>query len=257
MSNNSLVKVFTVAGLLCVVCSVVVSTSAVSLRSLQQKNQALDKKKNILSAAGLEFEKDEIEQIYQERIEARIVDLSAGGYTDAVDPSGYNLRKAAKDPKQSVVISSEKDLPGIGRKPKLMPVYLVKDQGAFSRVILPIHGKGLWSTLWGFLALDKNLSTIQGLTFYEHAETPGLGGEVDNPRWKASWIGKEAFAPDGSVGIEVIKGSVDLSREEAKYQIDGLSGATITARGVSNTLKYWLGDEGYGPFLKTAKEKGL
>jgi Na+-transporting NADH:ubiquinone oxidoreductase subunit C len=92
------------------------------------------------------------------------------------------------------------------------------------------------------------------VTFYDHAETPGLGGEVDNPRWKDSWKGKQAIDETGKVKIEVLKGVVDTSRPESKYQIDGLSGATLTTRGVDNIVKFWLGDDGYGSLLKRLKE---
>ena len=122
-------------------------------------------------------------------------------------------------------------------------------------MILPIYGQGLWSTLYGFIAFDKDLKTVAGLTFYEHGETPGLGGEIDNPRWKAGWKGEQAFDDDWKVRIEVLKGSVDRTRPESRYQIDGLSGATLTARGVGRLARYWLGDDGYGPFLEKLRKR--
>ncbi len=153
---------------------------------------------------------------------------------------------------------SKKDLASIKRQAKFAAVYLVEEKGGIEKVILPVHGLGLWSTLYGFIALDaKDLTTIKGLVFYEHAETPGLGGEVDNPNWKALWNGKQAFDESGRVRIEVIKGSVNPGNSEARYQVDGLSGATLTARGVDNMLKYWLGENGFGPFLARLKERGV
>ena len=93
---------------------------------------------------------------------------------------------------------------------------------------------------------------MAGIGFYEHTETPGLGGEVDNPKWKASWVGKSAY--DGDVlALEVIKGKVDTSRDGAEYQIDGLAGATLTTRGVDNLIKYWLGDQGFKSFIENLK----
>jgi Na+-transporting NADH:ubiquinone oxidoreductase subunit C len=126
--------------------------------------------------------------------------------------------------------------------------------GSIEKVILPIYGKGLWSTLYGFLALGKDLNTVEGITFYEHGETPGLGGEVDNPNWKALWKGKMAFDDAGTVALTVIKGKVDPSEENARYQIDGLSGSTLTTRGLDAMVKFWLGDQGYGAFLKQLKK---
>jgi Na+-transporting NADH:ubiquinone oxidoreductase subunit C len=122
------------------------------------------------------------------------------------------------------------------------------------KLILPIYGKGLWSTLYGFLALEKDLKTVSGITFYQHGETPGLGGEVDNPNWKGKWQGKQAFDDSGDVIIKVIKGAVIPGAPDADHQIDGLSGATLTARGVDNLVQFWLGENGYGPYLQQIRE---
>jgi Na+-transporting NADH:ubiquinone oxidoreductase subunit C len=135
-----------------------------------------------------------------------------------------------------------------------MVVYLVKEDNKVDKIVLPVYGKGLWSTMYGFMALDKDLKTVKGFTFYDHAETPGLGGEIDNPRWKNSWKEKQAFDEEGNVKIEVIKGQVDTSRPDAKYQIDGISGATLTARGVDHLVQFWLGDNGYGLLIKSLRE---
>jgi Na+-transporting NADH:ubiquinone oxidoreductase subunit C len=106
-----------------------------------------------------------------------------------------------------------------------------------------------FTTLYGFLALDSDLKTIRGITFYEHGETPGLGGEVDNPRWKAQWKGKMAYDDNMKILIEVLKGQVDPTSPQAGHQIDGLGGSTITTRGVHNLVRFWLGENGYKPFL--------
>ncbi len=123
-----------------------------------------------------------------------------------------------------------------------------------AQYVVPIYGKGLWSTLYGFIAIDADGKTIRGITFYEHKETPGLGGEVDNADWKAKWgnpeLPKYAYDDEGHVAIRVMKGSINPSDDDAKYKIDGLSGATITSRGVTNLVQYWLGDDGFGPYLK-------
>jgi Na+-transporting NADH:ubiquinone oxidoreductase subunit C len=102
--------------------------------------------------------------------------------------------------------------------------------------------------LYGFVALESDANTIAGLGFYEHGETPGLGGEVDNPRWKALWEGKRAYR-DGQVAINVAKGAVNPQSSGANWQVDGLSGATLTSRGVSNLVQFWLGAEGFQPYL--------
>lgn len=240
----------------CAFCSVLVAGAAVVLRPPQEANKLLDRKRNILMAAGLLAEGKSVDELFK-NIDARVVDLATGEYAKGIDPEAFDQRQAAKDPAQSVEIPLEKDLGGNKRRTKLAPVYLVRQGGEVEKIILPVHGKGLWSTLYGFLTLDaKDLSTIRALVFYEHAETPGLGGEVDNPNWRAQWNGKEAFDEKGSIRIEVIKGKVDPGRTEAKYQVDGISGASITTRGVKNMLRYWLGEDGFGPYLARLKARG-
>jgi Na+-transporting NADH:ubiquinone oxidoreductase subunit C len=128
-------------------------------------------------------------------------------------------------------------------------VFLIKQPGSdkIQQVVLPVYGKGLWGTLYGYLALKSDLETIQGITFYSHKETPGLGGEVDNPLWKAQWDGRKLFDENGKPASLVFKGTAP---SDDPYAVDGLSGATITSRGVTNLIRYWASDEGYGPFLK-------
>jgi len=248
MSNDSIGKTFLVAGLLCVVCAVLVSGSAVSLRPQQEANKILDVKKNLLLAAGLvqgNPTAKEIDEFFT-KIETKIIDLETGEQVDSVDAATYSQKAASKDPKLAVSIPANKDLAKIKTRGKYGKVYFYKPQGEVEMVILPIHGKGLWSTLWGFIALSKDLNTIKGIGFYEHGETPGLGGEVDNPRWKAIWSGKKLYNDQGEPAIKVVKGSAP---QDAVHQIDGLSGATITSVGVEHLVNYWFGDDGYQKFI--------
>jgi len=242
-----------VALILCVVCSIVVASSAVLLRPMQQANKDLDRKTNILAAAGLLKEDVSIDSQFED-ITVRAVDLNTGKFTDTVDVATYDQRKASKDPAQSEELSSSDDLAKISRRANIATVYIVKGSEGIDKVILPVKGYGLWSTLYGFIALEGDLNTVAGLGFYEHAETPGLGGEVDNPLWKAKWVGKKVFDSEGKTALTIIKGSVDTSRAGSEYQIDGLSGATLTSRGVSQLIKFWLGDNGFAPFLAKLKE---
>lgn len=256
MAKNSVTQTFFVAFLLCVVCSVLVSGAAVQLKPTQTVNRLLDKKKNILAAAGLADAPGTIDERFA-NIQARVVDLATGQYTDAVDPATYDFVKAAADAELGAAIDAGDDKASIKRRARYMPVYLVQKKGRVDKVILPIYGKGLWSTLYGFVALDSDdLNTVRSLIYYQHGETPGLGGEVDNPAWKAKWNGKLAFADDGSVAIQVVRGSVDATSPLAIHQVDGISGATITARGVQNMLRYWLGAGGYGPYLESLRAQG-
>lgn len=251
-SNDGIKKTLTVALLLCVVCSVIVSTAAVVLKPAQEANQALDRKRNILAAAGMLDEGSSVDELFAQ-VETRVVDLRTGRFTDEVEPQNYDQRSAAKDPALSDALGAGEDPAKILRKAHYAPVYLFKDaQGGLDRIVLPVRGYGLWGQLYGFIALESDAQTVAGLGFYEHKETPGLGGEVDNPRWKAHWPGKQVYR-DGDVAIEVIKGTVDPAAANAEYKVDGLAGATLTTRGVSNLVQYWLGDNGFAPFLANLK----
>ncbi len=252
MSNDSTKKTLVVALALCIVCSVIVSTAAVVLKPVQEENKALDRKKNILAAAGMLVEGQSVEEQFS-HIQAKVVDLRTGKFTDEVNPDTYNQLKAAKDPKQSEKLSPEEDPAKIFRREDYSVIYLAQgSDGSVDKIILPIRGYGLWGTLYGFIALESDASTVAGIGFYEHKETPGLGGEVDNPRWKSLWHGKEVYA-DGDVAIQVIKGSVDPSSADAEHRVDGLAGATLTTRGVDQLVRFWLGESGFEPFLNNLK----
>ena len=250
--KDSVGNTIKVALLLCIVCSVFVSAAAVLLRPAQQANKDLDRKTNILAAAGLLKPGVSIEEQFAS-ITAKAVDLDTGKFTDAVDVLVYDQRKAGKDSSLSDELSDQEDIAKISRRIKYGVVYMVEGDQGIEKVILPIKGSGLWSTLYGFLALEADLNTVAGIGFYEHAETPGLGGEVDNPLWKAKWVGKLVYGDDTGVALGVIKGEVDLSRPAAIHQIDGLSGATLTSKGVHNLIRFWLGENGFEPFLVNLK----
>ena len=252
--NESVSKTLLVAFLVCVVCGVVVATAAVSLRPVQNENKLIDKRMNILQAAGMYDPSQDVNEQFA-TIERKFVDIDSGDYVDM--PESYDQRKAAKDPKQSVRLSGDEDIAGIKSQAKVAEVYLARgDSGELSRIILPVHGYGLWSTLYGFLALEPDANTVAGLGFYEHGETPGLGGEVDNPKWKALWEGKKLYGDQGEVEIQVIKGTVESNTPNAEHKVDGLAGATLTSKGVSNLLRFWVGENGFGPYLKRMRQGG-
>jgi Na+-transporting NADH:ubiquinone oxidoreductase subunit C len=250
-SKDGIGKVIGVALALCVVCSVVVSTAAVQLKPAQEINKTRDLKRNILQAAGLYDASQSVESQF-DSISTRVVDLRTGRFTDEVDPSSFDQRSASKDPSNSAELDDEQDVAKISRREHYSLVYLVENSGAIEKIILPVRGYGLWSTLYGFVALESDANTVVGLGFYEHGETPGLGGEVDNPRWKAFWPGKQVYR-DGDVEIALAKGAVDPASTDAPWRVDGLSGATLTSRGVTNLVQFWLGEDGFQPFLANLK----
>lgn len=261
-NNDSIQKTLLVAILLCLVCSVIVAGAAVSLKPLQQANKAEDKKRNILAAAGLYQPGISTEEQFKQ-ITPRIVNLAEGRFANdaelaeiraaGLDPINYDQIKAAKTPALSRRLSGSEDIASIRRQETYAEVFMVMDGDAINTIVLPIHGYGLWSTLYGFVALQGDLQTIIGLGFYSHAETPGLGGEVDNPLWKAKWEGKKLYDADGKLAIEVIKG--EAPRDDA-HRVDGLSGATLTSRGISNLVQFWIGDSGFGALLSNLKSEG-
>ena len=247
-SNDSISKTLIVAFSLCIVCSIIVSAAAVILQPAQEANKSLDRKRNILAAAGMLDDSKSVDELFAQ-ISTRVVDLRTGKFTEDVSADSYDQRKAAKDPSASDALPAAEDLAKVARREHYAVVYLVESAGGdIEKIILPIHGYGLWSTLYGFIALESDGNTVAGLGFYEHAETPGLGGEVDNPRWKGTWPGKRVYR-DGEVEIGLIKGSVDPASADAAWQVDGLAGATLTARGVTNLVQFWLGKNGFEPFL--------
>lgn len=248
--KESVARTLTVALLVCLVCSVVVSAAAVALKPVQTTNKLQDKQRNILQIAGL-FEPGVSVQEQFQQITPRLVDLRTGEFSDAQDPLTFDQQKASKDPAMSEQLSGEQDIASIRRRADYSTVYVVENpDGSIKTLILPIHGYGLWSTLYGFLALESDLKTVVGMGFYQHAETPGLGGEVDNPNWKAQWPGKVVFDEAGAPALSVVKGGVDPSNPNAEHQVDALAGATLTSRGVENLVRFWLGEDGFGPFLE-------
>lgn len=260
-SKESLNQTIITALALCIVCSVVVSAAVVLLKPTQTANKSFERKKNVVTAAGLyepTFSKAEVEDEF-EAFQAKVVDLETGKYLTetqlndlGIDPNTFDQRKAAKTAELSKTLSGAEDIANIKRRSKYAGVYIKEKDGQIERMVLPVHGYGLWSTLYGFLAVGGTGNDVLGLTFYSHAETPGLGGEVDNPSWKALWQGKKIYTDAGEVGLTVMKGAAPQGSD---YEIDGLSGATLTSKGVANLIEYWMGEDGFGPYL-TNVQKG-
>lgn len=240
------------------VSAVFVAGAAVSLKPVQIENRLLDKQRSILSIAGLgdDFSAREVKELFNSRIKARVIDLTTGEYKDDLDPITFDPLKAAKDPKQSSVLKSDQDLALIKRREQFTTVYMLERDGQLESLILPIRGYGLWSTLHGFLAIKPDLNTVVGFGFYQHAETPGLGGEVDNPKWRGMWPGKTLFDDSGKPVIKIVKGGVDPASPDAGHQIDGLAGATLTSNGVDRLMQFWLGEQGFGPYLAKLRQQG-
>lgn len=246
-----------VAFAVCLVCSVFVSGAAVMLKSSQQANALLDKQRSILRIAGMIDAKAnaaEVRRVFGHDIVPRLVDLQTGKFSTAEDPRSFDPLKAAQDPALSEKLPAGEDIASIHRRERYSVAYLVEKDGKIQTLILPVRGYGLWSTLYGFIALKDDLKTVSGFGFYQQAETPGLGGEVDNPRWLAQWPGKQVYDDNGRVDVAVVKGGVPPGSPQAIHQVDAIAGATLTSRGVQHLLQFWLGAEGFGPFLENLRK---
>ncbi len=253
--NDSFSKTMLVVVASCLVCALVVSVAAVSLRPQQLSQKALDKQRNILAAAGIAAPEGQIPEVYDKYIEAKVIDLASGDYVDEVDPNSFDQRKAVKQKAFAKPVPPEADVAGVRTISRLASVYIAHDEsGAVSSYVIPVHGQGLWSTMYAFLAIQPDGVTARSVVYYDQGETPGLGGEVVNPLWIAQWDGKKLFNEQGDVALTVLKSAADPEDPQFAYQIDGLAGATLTSKGVHNSFAFWLGEYGFGPFLAKLRQ---
>jgi len=241
------VRTMVVALVVSFCCAVLVAGTAILLRPQYELNQEHNRQKNILAAAGLLRAEKTVQELFQQ-VEPQVIDLSSGKHAPGVDPA----TSAAKSP-----ISRDNDIAFIKERPRYAVVYLAYDDDHLSEIILPVYGYGLWSTMYGYVALEADANTIVGLRFYEHGETPGLGAEIENQQWLDLWRGKRVYGDSGEALIEVIKGQVAVEgNSQVDHQVDGITGATLTGDGVTNLLRYWLGEQGFGHYLQGLRQGG-
>ncbi len=250
--NESIVKTIGVAFAVCLICSLVVSASAVSLRDLQKENKLNDKRIKILQVADIYDPNISIAEQFSE-LESKFIDFNTGLMMDEYNNfsiDDYDQIVVTKDPNLSSKVPTSEDIAIIKNRENVGKIYILRDEmGTIDKLVLPIRGYGLWGTLYGYISIEDDFNTVSGIEFYDHKETPGLGAEVDNPKWKAQWKGKKIYK-DNKVNLAVIKGKVEAGDFESSYKIDGLSGATITSRGVTNMVAYWFGESGYSSLLR-------
>ena len=234
MHKNSYVFLF--AASVTVVCSLLLASAATLLKDRQQENIKLDMQKNILASAGFisdekEYTRNDILSMYDENISSMVIDMSGEKVADkTVDQ-----------------LDKKKDT-------DLLPLYFSQENGEIKSYILPVSGKGLWSTIYGYLALEPDVNTVKGITFYQHGETPGLGGEIVTDWFRSNFVGKKIYSPDGElVSITVVKGKVEGSVPEGEqyHYVDGISGSTLTGNGLTNFLKSDL--TSYEPFFNKVR----
>jgi Na+-transporting NADH:ubiquinone oxidoreductase subunit C len=259
-NKEGLRNVIFVAVAVCLVCSIFVSTAAVVFKPMQKANQALDQKQNILRAAGMlpagatvDAQGRTVDELFAE-FDVRAVDLLTGQYAEGVDPQTIDPLRVAKDPARSMALGDGEDIATIKRRENVSVVYIRETpDGEIDKVVIPVRGYGLWGTLYGYLAIEGDLETVAGLGFYSQKETPGLGGEVDNPAWKGLWPGVKLFDDQGSPAVQLVKTRSPAGSAAASHEVDALSGATLTTQGVENLVRFWTGELGFGPFLNHLK----
>ena len=249
LPNDSPAKALGVTLLVCLVASVLVAGSAVLLRPKQIANRQAEQWRQISQIMqGVEGS-----AVDASSLEIRIVDLATGDYTEKIDASAFDQRGLAVDPEMTIEIPPDKDLAQIRSRSKYAMVRLSLSEDVPQLIVLPVYGRGFASTLYGYIGLSGDTETVVGLAFYEHGETPGLGALIDDPAWRGSWAGKKVWDAAGEVGLGVARGPVVPGTPEALYNVDGLTGATWTGQGVTGLLRYWLGPDGFQPYLKKVR----
>ena len=253
LPNDSALKAVIVTLAVAFVGSVLVAGSAVLLKPLQIANKEAARRSHITALTQILEERDK--GLGPVELKARVIDLATGREVVGVDPSAYDQRRAAADPARWITVPADRDRAGLKNRAPWAVVYLAGRAGQLEMIILPVRGRGFGSMLYGYLALDVDLEQVQGLSFHEHGETPGLGALIDSPGWKRQWRGKQ-IRDDGVITLGVAPGRVDPSSALRRYQVDALTGATWTGMGVTNLLHYWLGPHGFGPYLRKLREGG-
>lgn len=237
INKDSTLYTFGFALLVCFTCGLSLAVVSEGLRPQREINEELDVKKNILKAVELQepvvpsMKSQEILKLYDMKIEEKVID-AAGQLIGNKKP--FEIKESEK----------------------FYPLYIYKEEGEVVSYAFPVYGKGLWSTVYGYLALEPDGTTVRGITFYKHGETPGLGGEVEKPwfqqnfKRKKIWDAKtRALRP-----VAVVKGKVadKIPKAEQKFYVDGISGATITGQGVTEFLDRWI--RVYEPYFKNIRD---
>lgn len=208
------------AAVVCVTCSLLLSGTAAGLKSRQDANKAFDVQRNIVKAFGVSIDgatRESIQQTFESQIAEMVVDAESGTVIDGV---------TVKD------LTSEE----LADKTKL-PLYTWTEDGKVTKYAFPVSGKGLWSMLYGYLSLNADLETVAGISFYKHGETPGLGAEIEKDWFLSQFKGKHLYKDGSPLVFTVTKGdSTKLPEEQRVRTVDGISGATLTGKGVEKLI---------------------
>ncbi|WP_417763467.1 Na(+)-translocating NADH-quinone reductase subunit C [Shewanella sp.] len=244
--------VFTIV--LCLVCSFMITGTADVLKERKLAKKRDELMRNVLVAANIDgVTNDNFREIFQAKVEPLLVNLETGEPVVVENVLDYDAKMAAINPDTSSSIS--KDIAKIKTRANNVRIFKVKnDQGQLQALVLPVYGKGLWSIIYGFIGMEKDLNTVQGIVFYEHGETPGIGDFVNHEEWRMTWHGKQIYNSNGDVALKIVKGGAKAGDLNG---IDGVSGATRTGAGVEKLIQFWFGKEGYEPLLEKLKASGV
>ena len=254
MSGEPLGRTLLVATGVALSCALMVSTAVYLLRPIQLAYADLERNRIIVEAAGLAppgsgLSDRAVVGLFVD-LQTRIVDLETGLFTEEIEPQLYDQRAAANDPDLSVSIPEPLDLAGLTRRARYVPVYLLMAGARIDRMVLPVHGQGMWSAIYGYLTLESDLNTIAGIRIYEHGETAGIGDRIQDPAWQAEWAGTRLYDDVGELHFQVQRNAAP------PFGVDSISGASVTADAVGDLVRYWLGEHGYAPLLARLRGSG-
>ena len=232
LPNAHPLKTVGVALLVALVCAPAVSFTAVTLKPLTEHNRLMESAASMMKI---------VETLGIAAPKQRLITRADGQYTN-------------RDPGTKTTLPPVRYITKIGEHENVATVYELYEEGALAMVILPVSGAGYKSTLKGYLALKADLNTVAALAFYEQDETPGIGTGILEDAWTALWKGKRVADTDGVIRLEVVKGK-GKGKGKGVFEVDGISGATRTSMGVGRLVRFWLGPNGYGPYLDRLKRE--
>lgn len=252
MNVDTVPRTLAIATIVAIVCSALVASSVTILRPIQIAQTQLERNHAIVTTAGrLLAEKVSDREIVNRYLdlEAHVVDIATGDYAPDRDARSFDHWEANTDTSNNHVIADEFDTAGLETRATQAPIYLVRKSAALERVVLPVHGRAMWSTVYGYVALDPDLVTIADIVFFRHGETAGIGDRIQDPSWYAQWRGKRIYDENGELRIDVVKGA------QGPYQVDLISGASVTSDAAGNIVRYWFSDDGYRTLLDQLRER--
>jgi len=250
------IRVLWVSACVAIACSAMVTTAVSYFRPMQAAHASLERSRHILVAAGLLASTDSVSprQIATRfrQLTVQTADLRSDEFTNTVDPLTFDFETAGALESGSTALPKEKDIAKLGRRPDLMPIYLLSKDRALDSIVLPVYGQGMWSTIRAFISLRADAKTLQSLVIYEHGETPGIGDRIEDVTWLGSWSSKQVIDENGAVALRLVrtgKAAADI------HGVDAITGATVTSESVVTLVRFWLGEDGYGPVLKHLKRE--